>query len=257
MRRIGAAVAVLVLAGATLGTAASTAGAAPAEGSRAAAACPTGWGSGAKGGAAVGADHLEDIRTGQHECYDRIVFDVPGGGDQISYHVQYVDRFYADPSGEYIPVAGGAILDIRVGAWSYDLEAGAPTYPGQMGEAPARREHQRVQHLPGHPVRRHLRGPDAGRCRCARPTALPRGPVGRPGRGRRGPQLDEPGVVTRRVVDAGDVAIALGRETTRRGPPAGVGSSARPPAPPRALLLPPTRSPAPGAGAGPSLSAPA
>lgn len=134
MRRIGTAVAVLVLAGATLGTAASTAGAAPAEGSRATAACPTGWGSGAKGGAATGADHLEDIRTGQHECYDRIVFDVPGGGDQISYQVQYVDRFYADPSGEYIPVAGGAILDIRVGAWSYDLEAGAPTYPGEVGE---------------------------------------------------------------------------------------------------------------------------
>lgn len=127
--------AVLVLAGATLGTAASTAGAAPAEGSRTAAACPTGWGSGAKGGAAMGADHLEDIRTGQHECYDRMVFDVPGGGDQIGYHVQYVDRFHADPSGEYIPVAGGAILDIRVGAWSYDLEAGVPTYPGEVGES--------------------------------------------------------------------------------------------------------------------------
>jgi hypothetical protein len=134
MRRIGAAVAVLVLAGATLGTAASTAGAAPAEGSRTAAACPTGWGSGDKGGAAQGPDHLEDIRTGRHECFDRIVFDVPGGGDQIGFHVQYVDRFHADPSGEYIPVVGGAILDIRVGAWSYDLEAGVPTYPGEVGE---------------------------------------------------------------------------------------------------------------------------
>lgn len=134
MRRIGAAVAVLVLAGATLGAAASTAGAAVgAEGPRAASACPTGWGSGAKGGAAVGAEHLRDIRTGRHECYDRIVFDVPGG-DQIGYHVQYVDRFYADPSGEYIPVAGGAVLEIRVGAWSYDLEAGVPTYPGKVGK---------------------------------------------------------------------------------------------------------------------------
>ncbi|WP_225826237.1 AMIN-like domain-containing (lipo)protein [Streptomyces naphthomycinicus] len=134
MRLVRAAVAVLMLAGATLGTAASTAGAAPAEGTRAAA-CPTGWGSGAKTGATVRSDHLEDIRTGRHECYDRIVFDVPGGGDQIGYHVQYVDRFYADPSGAYIPVAGGAILDIRVGAWSYDVEAGVPTYPGKVGEA--------------------------------------------------------------------------------------------------------------------------
>lgn len=133
MRGIRAAMAALVLAGAMLGTAASTAGAAPAVNSRAAAACPTGWGSGAKGGAAVGADHLTDVRTGRHECYDRIVFDVPGGG-RISYHVQYVDGFYADPSGQFIPVAGGAILEIRVGAWSYDLEAGVPTYPGQVGK---------------------------------------------------------------------------------------------------------------------------
>ncbi|MEU3049432.1 MULTISPECIES: hypothetical protein [unclassified Streptomyces] len=136
MRRIGAAVAAFVLAGGTLGMAAGTAGAAPAEGSRAAAAaaCPTGWGSGVKGGLSQGADHLQDIRTGQHECFDRMVFDVPGGGDRIGYHVQYVDRFYAGPSGEYIPVAGGAILDVRVGAWSYDLEAGVPTYPGEAGE---------------------------------------------------------------------------------------------------------------------------
>ncbi|MGW2460988.1 AMIN-like domain-containing (lipo)protein [Streptomyces sp. NPDC001356] len=135
MRRTRAAVAVMALTGATLVTAAGTAGAAPVEGPRAVAACPTGWGSGAEGGAAVGAEHLTDIRTGQHECYDRIVFDVPGGGDRIGYHVQYVDRFHADPSGRYVPVAGGAVLDIHVDAWSYDLEAGKPTYPGKVGEA--------------------------------------------------------------------------------------------------------------------------
>ncbi|MFD9249136.1 AMIN-like domain-containing (lipo)protein [Streptomyces bottropensis] len=134
MRRIGAAMAVLVLAGTTLGTAAGTAGAETrTEATRAVAACPTGWGSGAKGGPAVGADHLRDIRTGRHACYDRMVFDVPGGG-KVTYHAAYVDRLYADPSGQYIPVSGGAILDIRVGAWSWDLEAGVPTYPGVVGK---------------------------------------------------------------------------------------------------------------------------
>ncbi|MEH0416213.1 AMIN-like domain-containing (lipo)protein [Streptomyces sp. B21-083] len=134
MRGIRAAGAALVLAGAMLGSAASTAGAAPAVDSRTAVACPTGWGSGAKSsGAVMSGDHLVDVRTGQHECYDRIVFDVPGGG-QVGYNVTYVDRFQADPSGQYIPVAGGAILDIRVGAWSYDLEAGVPTYPGKVGK---------------------------------------------------------------------------------------------------------------------------
>ncbi|ELP70197.1 hypothetical protein ACKI1I_20805 [Streptomyces turgidiscabies] len=134
MRGIRAAGTALALAGAMLGTAASTAGAAPAEYSRTAVACPTGWGSGVKsGGAVMSGEHMTDVRTGQHECYDRIVFDVPGGG-QIGYNVAYVDRFHADPSGLYIPVAGGAILDIRVGAWSYDLEAGVPTYPGKIGK---------------------------------------------------------------------------------------------------------------------------
>ncbi|WP_103534260.1 hypothetical protein [Streptomyces sp. SM11] len=132
MRRIGAVAAVFVLAGATLGMAAGTAGAAPAEGPRVATTCPTGWGSGAKGGAAKGADHLEDIRTGRHECFDRMVFDVPGGG-QIDYQVQYVDWFYSYPEGEYIPVIGGAVLEISVGAWTYDLD-GVPTYPGEEGE---------------------------------------------------------------------------------------------------------------------------
>src|SRR4051794_15673489 len=134
MRGIRAVGMALALAGAMLGTAAGTAGAAPAESSRTAAACPTGWGSGAKvGGALMGGDHLVDIRTGRHECYDRMVFDIPGGG-RIGYQVQYVNRFHADPSGQYIPVAGGAILNIGIGAWSYDLEAGVPTYPGEVGE---------------------------------------------------------------------------------------------------------------------------
>ncbi|GAA3825782.1 hypothetical protein ACFS5L_29510 [Streptomyces phyllanthi] len=132
MRRTGAAVAALVLAGTALGAAASTAGAAPAK-ATAAAACPTGWGSGAKGGEATGAEPLDDIRTGRHDCYDRMVFDIPGGGSDIGYYVSYVDRLYQDPSGEYIPVKGGAILDIRVGAPSYDPETGTAAYPGVVG----------------------------------------------------------------------------------------------------------------------------
>ncbi|QFR02707.1 hypothetical protein F9278_21555 [Streptomyces phaeolivaceus] len=134
MRRIGVVAAVFVLAGATLGAAAGTAGAVG-EASKVAAVCPVGWGSGGKGGVAQGGEHLVDVRAGRHECYDRLVFDVPGGGSAVGYHVQYVDRLEADPSGEYIPVAGGAVLDIRIGAWSYDLEAGEPTYPGEFGEA--------------------------------------------------------------------------------------------------------------------------
>lgn len=133
MRRIGAATAALVLAGATVMTAAATAGAAPGESVRAAAACPTGWGSLQKGGAPIGAEPLVDIRTGRHDCFDRLVFDVPGGGNGITYLARYVDKLYADPSGQYIPVAGGAVLEIVVGAPSYDPDDHSVVYPGRVG----------------------------------------------------------------------------------------------------------------------------
>lgn len=123
--------AALVLAGTGLGATATTAGAAPAPAAHAAA-CPTGWGSGAKGGVASGAVPLKDIRTGRHDCFDRIVVEVPGGGT-IGYYVRYVDRLHQDGSGDHIPVGGGAVLEVRVAAPSYAPESGAPTYPGKVG----------------------------------------------------------------------------------------------------------------------------
>ncbi|MEU3862582.1 hypothetical protein AB0F03_35565 [Streptomyces sp. NPDC028722] len=122
---------VLVLASAGLGGAATAADATPATARSTA--CPTGWGSGAKGGTATGAVPLKDIRTGRHDCYDRMVFDVPGGGPAVGYHVEYVDRLRQSASGRTIPVAGGAVLDVHVGAPSYDPATGAVTYPGRVG----------------------------------------------------------------------------------------------------------------------------
>ncbi|MGW0827733.1 AMIN-like domain-containing (lipo)protein [Streptomyces sp. NPDC002845] len=132
MRRIGATAAVLVLAGAALGMGATAAGAAPETASRATAACPTGWGSGAKSGASTGVEPLGNIRTGRHACFDRMVFDVPGGGSGIGYYVRYVDRLHQDGSGRHIPVGGGAVIEVRVAAPSYDPVSGAPTYPGRV-----------------------------------------------------------------------------------------------------------------------------
>ncbi|GAB1339615.1 hypothetical protein ACE1SV_62050 [Streptomyces sp. E-15] len=131
MRRTGAALAALVLAGAGLGTAATAADAAPAA-MPGTTACPTGWGSGDKGGATSGAVPLANVRTGRHDCFDRMVFDVPGG-DTVGYSVRYVDRLEQIATGDHIPVGGGAVLDVRVGAPGYDPETGSPTYPGQVG----------------------------------------------------------------------------------------------------------------------------
>ncbi|MGP4048370.1 AMIN-like domain-containing (lipo)protein [Streptomyces sp. 2A115] len=130
MRRTGAALAALALAGAVLGAGSTTAAAAPETASRVTV-CPTGWGSGTKGAVAAGAVPLENIRTGRHTCFDRLVFAVPGGG-AIGYYVRYVDRLHQAGSGNHIPVGGGAVLEVRVAAPSYAPESGAPTYPGRV-----------------------------------------------------------------------------------------------------------------------------
>ncbi|MFF3937402.1 AMIN-like domain-containing (lipo)protein [Streptomyces phaeofaciens] len=117
----------------TLGVAAVPATAAPATATRAATACPTGWGSLPKTDSTGTVESVTNARTGRHDCYDRFVVDVPGAAaDDIGYFVQYVDAFIADPSGIRIPVTGGAILEVRVNAPAYDPETGASTYPGRF-----------------------------------------------------------------------------------------------------------------------------
>ncbi|MFE0477723.1 hypothetical protein ACFW2V_39635 [Streptomyces sp. NPDC058947] len=133
--RIRRAWATLAVVGAVVGVAAVPAGAAPAGGQGAATqvtACPTGWGSLAKTGSGATQAPLTNIRTGRHACFDRMVVDVPGAGSGVGYTVGYVDRLYQDGSGRHIPVAGGAVLEVRVAAPSYDPETGAPTYPGRV-----------------------------------------------------------------------------------------------------------------------------
>ncbi|MET8678160.1 hypothetical protein ABZW18_11360 [Streptomyces sp. NPDC004647] len=132
MRRWGTALAALMLAGAGLSvtTASATAATAPETTT-----CATAWGSGDKNAATLAYTPLEDIRTGQHDCYDRMVFDIRGtGGGPVGYQVRYVDKLYQDGSGTVVPVGGGAIIEIRVAAPSYDPETGAATYPGRSGQ---------------------------------------------------------------------------------------------------------------------------
>ncbi|MET8976929.1 hypothetical protein ABZX85_15045 [Streptomyces sp. NPDC004539] len=95
-----------------------------------AAACETGWGSGAK--AAPGSidmtGTLTDVRTGRHDCYDRIVLDIPGmtTADPAAYWVQYVPSFSHPPTQTGIPVTGGAIIEIEFTA------PPSPAYPARL-----------------------------------------------------------------------------------------------------------------------------
>ncbi|MEU1853354.1 hypothetical protein ABZ499_29845 [Streptomyces sp. NPDC019990] len=132
MVRLRTACATLAIVGATVGVTAIPAGAAPAAARATAAACPTGWGSLAKTDTSATITPLRDVRTGRHDCFDRMVIDLPGAGSDVGYSVRYVDRLHQDGSGQHIPVAGGAVLEVRVAAPAYDPETGAPTYPGRV-----------------------------------------------------------------------------------------------------------------------------
>lgn len=131
-RRRAAVLAALLMAGTAV-----LSGAVPAASAatKAVTACPTGWGSLPKSVTYNSHYSLTNIRTGRQDCYDRIVFDVPGAGStEVGYNAKYVDAFYADGSGNPIPVSGGAILEIYVGAPSYNPNTGGVTYPATSGK---------------------------------------------------------------------------------------------------------------------------
>ncbi|MFJ4616886.1 hypothetical protein [Streptomyces sp. NPDC088812] len=130
-RTVGAIAALMTAA---LGVAAVPAQAAPAAASQVAA-CPTGWGSLDKAFTASSAESVRDVRTGRHDCYDRLVVDVPGANaDALGFSVGYVDQIYQDGSGHPVPVGGGAILEVRVHAPAYDPQTGEATYPATSGQ---------------------------------------------------------------------------------------------------------------------------
>lgn len=89
--------------------------------------CGIVWGSLPKEDRNGSATSLAGVRTGRHDCYDRLVLDL-NGGPAPGYHVEYVDAVYEDGSGKLVPLCGGARLRIVVHAPSYDIVDGHPTY---------------------------------------------------------------------------------------------------------------------------------
>ena len=77
--------------------------------------CGITWGSLDKSSTG-GTGYLDDVRAGQHACYDRLVLDVFGNPSFRSWHVGYVSQVTEDPSGRPVPLRGGAFLQISVQA---------------------------------------------------------------------------------------------------------------------------------------------
>lgn len=125
MKKLLLAVAILVAAVSMTSLSAPVSAAAPY--------CGITWGSLPKAdGPDYSANVLTNIRTGRHDCFDRMVFDL-NGRSAAGYNVQYVNNVYADPSGALVPLAGGAKLQIVLKAASYNTQ-GHPTYPGVVGQ---------------------------------------------------------------------------------------------------------------------------
>ncbi|WP_158842971.1 AMIN-like domain-containing (lipo)protein [Saccharothrix deserti] len=99
---------------------------APVTASAAPVACtPVDWGSGVKTAWPTTTGQLTNIRAGQQECYDRLVFDFTGVND--GYTVQYVPEVTHEGSGKPVPLRGDGKLQITVNSPSYD-QNGNPTY---------------------------------------------------------------------------------------------------------------------------------
>jgi hypothetical protein len=64
-----------------------------------------------------------DIRTGAHDCFERVVIELAGSGDTPGVRVEYVDDpVHLSPSDQTVDVAGDATLVISVAAWMPSME---------------------------------------------------------------------------------------------------------------------------------------
>jgi hypothetical protein len=122
----------VALAGTVTGTAAAGPRAPTAGPAKALApACAVTWGSLPKEAGALSTATLLEARTGQHDCWDRVVFEFSGPVD--GYRVAYGDVF-TDGEGLLLNpyVAGGAVLGVSLRAPAFG--EGQPTYPAATGQ---------------------------------------------------------------------------------------------------------------------------
>lgn len=92
------------------------------------ASCGITWGSLAKANAVSHTTGtLTNVRSGRHECFDRLVVDVAKVPGTLSYDVRYVSTVFEDGSGRAVPLKGDADLRIVLRAPAYDSH-GRPTY---------------------------------------------------------------------------------------------------------------------------------
>lgn len=108
---------------------------APASGAPASAttsSCSVFWGSLDKSGKPLGEQGLQfllNVRSGQHPCFDRVVFDLTGNeSGPAGYSVKYVPAVTNESNGQTVPLAGGAKLEVVIGKGSFDHGSQSSAY---------------------------------------------------------------------------------------------------------------------------------
>jgi hypothetical protein len=89
--------------------------------------CGITWGSLDKDRAAGGDGYVDDVRAGQHDCFDRLVVDIYGTPSYGTWQAGYVDQVFADASGAPVSLRGDAFLQITLRAPDYTAN-GTLTY---------------------------------------------------------------------------------------------------------------------------------
>ena len=68
----------------------------------------------------------DSMRVGRHDCYERFVFEMAGTGGDPGWRVRYQEPLTGQGSGEPIPLAGTADLEILIGAMTVTDFDGRP-----------------------------------------------------------------------------------------------------------------------------------
>ena len=88
--------------------------------------CGIAWGSLLKEAGGLSGAPVVAARTGQHPCYDRVVFELGDLGN--GYRVRYAAEVPTEGEGRPLVIAGGAFLRVTLLDPAYDVDTGASTY---------------------------------------------------------------------------------------------------------------------------------
>lgn len=94
--------------------------------------CGITWGSLAKTAGTGSSATINNVRAGQHACFDRMVVDITGHAS--GYNVKYVSSVASPGSGMAVPLRGGAYLQVTVQDPAYNSSGMATYQPANRNE---------------------------------------------------------------------------------------------------------------------------